>query len=1002
MSYFPRILNRSGIYRHDGRPLWAYHLTDRDFQELILEIKNATQSGLDARDCALYYAEWWKRMYNGGSPSKELIFKSINNGILYSRITPEEFYKLAREGGYRLKYKWIRSANTLYFRTLLLNGGLPLRHIKNNRTNYETFLSEILEKQPSSLQDVFEATYTHRYLPVSSQNEYIFSSCYDVVAALLNGSKKYDTIFKDDDILDEILSNLKEIAQKVESRKNFIKSKLNWYLSLSDEGGAKLSFQVLLNKEYSEDDLKTLMQVDEITSSNYYIMIENELAYKFSKTQSGNYKTYSSKTMFRISELENLPLITITGGETSKPLPHLLNSTPKLGQPSLWVKQEEGIYRYSRTPFTASNSASVLTPSTETSKGLDILGSLYELKEIQGEVNVDFQNETFLFNCGVEAFEWTIIEHYPKYVQSSSEKLISNSLSLDVFDSSGNRIPQADYHIFIKSRSARDWISKNAHYLPLGLLDIRIDYNGISARDEVFNIGKVAFEPNENNLTESSFNIRGFSQFNLEGLSNEITQTEIKSNEITFTNLAPDKREFTGIITVKLKNQKHCRLKIDIPFNGIEILAPDKSIITNSSTFCFNQLQGYRLVASPSKIISVSLYNNLRRAIRIRRTSSHLFSLIGLYDDIKLLYELGDPMNKLNFVVAEFKSDSILQKSIVFRPTTGNITLDENQDITVGSALGEIRYNAIPTRVFSKAIEDILLEPSDNLISLNHLEDYEEVIINAESENSSILLSPRIIRFKDPDEFEPGFEDYQNQLFTGQLDGESWKVISGYFQYCIDFNLPFSSFDQIKVLRQAPEVGVILMLKTLINQDDPAEYLARHFNRLESDLGICFYSISSQTWMKGVMKVSDFVFQKYQNSYLTELSDLVGLYFEYIGLTSLKQFIINGTRPQMKEGVINNADLSSVRSSLGTRVLKELPKNNFDCKDSYGIPRDNHKQIAILIDAGISVAEEISGTYLNLFGNSNEQAAMRRNIQYCKQIAPDFFERVIIQTLNRL
>jgi len=84
MSYFPRILNRSGIYRHDGRPLWAYHLTEREFQLLISEIKNSARSRLDPRDCALYYAEWWKRMYNGGTPSKETIFKSINNGVWYS------------------------------------------------------------------------------------------------------------------------------------------------------------------------------------------------------------------------------------------------------------------------------------------------------------------------------------------------------------------------------------------------------------------------------------------------------------------------------------------------------------------------------------------------------------------------------------------------------------------------------------------------------------------------------------------------------------------------------------------------------------------------------------------------------------------------------------------------------------------------------------------------------------------------------------------------------
>jgi hypothetical protein len=154
--------------------------------------------------------------------------------------------------------------------------------------------------------------------------------------------------------------------------------------------------------------------------------------------------------------------------------------------------------------------------------------------------------------------------------------------------------------------------------------------------------------------------------------------------------------------------------------------------------------------------------------------------------------------------------------------------------------------------------------------------------------------------------------------------------------------------------------------------------------------------------MKAVMRVSEFLFNKYQNPFLTELSDLVSMYFDYHGLQSLKQYVINGTKPNLINGVISNSDLSEVRSSLGTRVLKELPRDTFDCKSNYGIPVDHHKQISILIHAGITVAEELSNTNLNLFGNTSEQAAMRRDIQYCKQIAPDFFERVIIQTLNRI
>ena len=101
---------------------------------------------------------------------------------------------------------------------------------------------------------------------------------------------------------------------------------------------------------------------------------------------------------------------------------------------------------------------------------------------------------------------------------------------------------------------------------------------------------------------------------------------------------------------------------------------------------------------------------------------------------------------------------------------------------------------------------------------------------------------------------------------------------------------------------------------------------------------------------------------------------------DYHGLQSLKQYVINGTKPKLINGVISNSNLSEVRSSLGTRVLKELPRDTFDCKSNYGIQVDHHKQISIVIHAGIT-AEELSSSNLNLFGNTSEQAAMRRNIR---------------------
>src|SRR5690348_8258140 len=68
---FDIILSNRNLSTHDGRPLWKYRLTEGEFGQLRLHLMQTQWLyEIDPRDCALYYAEWWKRNYNGGSPSK--------------------------------------------------------------------------------------------------------------------------------------------------------------------------------------------------------------------------------------------------------------------------------------------------------------------------------------------------------------------------------------------------------------------------------------------------------------------------------------------------------------------------------------------------------------------------------------------------------------------------------------------------------------------------------------------------------------------------------------------------------------------------------------------------------------------------------------------------------------------------------------------------------------------------------------------------------------------
>lgn len=96
MSKFQDLLSANQLVRHSGQAIWKYGLGDNAFQQLKkMLIETRRINDLDSRDCLLYYAEWWKRCYNGGYPSKKEVFASISNGQYYNE---DDFYKSAKKG----------------------------------------------------------------------------------------------------------------------------------------------------------------------------------------------------------------------------------------------------------------------------------------------------------------------------------------------------------------------------------------------------------------------------------------------------------------------------------------------------------------------------------------------------------------------------------------------------------------------------------------------------------------------------------------------------------------------------------------------------------------------------------------------------------------------------------------------------------------------------------------------------------------------------------------
>ena len=223
MNFFQTLIQNKGLSIHDRRPLWKYFLSDQDFELLCDELRFSNEYTIDPRCAALYYGEWWKRLYNGGIPNKRNIFHSLGGNVQY-RMDHQKFYDFAKKGGQMLGFNWIVKQNTLKFKTLLLQGGLPLKHISDNESKYSNFLMSVLEEQPETIEDFIFQSDIVNLLPKSSQNDIVFENCLEIVRSILNKESIYDELLESNDTLKSISGQLKvrakELKKKISSERN--------------------------------------------------------------------------------------------------------------------------------------------------------------------------------------------------------------------------------------------------------------------------------------------------------------------------------------------------------------------------------------------------------------------------------------------------------------------------------------------------------------------------------------------------------------------------------------------------------------------------------------------------------------------------------------------------------------------------------------------------------------------------------------------------------------
>lgn len=197
-------------------------------------------------------------------------------------------------------------------------------------------------------------------------------------------------------------------------------------------------------------------------------------------------------------------------------------------------------------------------------------------------------------------------------------------------------------------------------------------------------------------------------------------------------------------------------------------------------------------------------------------------------------------------------------------------------------------------------------------------------------------------------------ENFHKELSITEFNDDVWQQVISYFKICTQYELPFSTFDQLRAISRSSEVAAKAFLLLGINQVDPIEYVQKDIPELEKDLGFCFHWIAVSHWGgNSINEISQLIGDQYYSSIL----EIISNYMSNNGLESLFRIMSD---PNLKTEPVLQSHIINLRSQLGKRVLNELPYNSPKISKDYNIQIEDHNQVRLLIQSPIAAAESIN------------------------------------------
>lgn len=1062
-TFFKSILTSRGLHSAPI-PLWKLEIDDSEYSELKAEIKRASANNFKdcEEECALFYAESWRREYSGGAVSKEMIASFAG---IYSWRADDMFHR-AKDALTSLKVPVIQLNANHYFRTLLLQGGLPITRLVQNKNGFDAFqrfLKGLLASFSRLEVDWDDVEFVKhlscvRYLPKSYKNDNIYAVSLQIVRAIVEEKEELLPYKADMKELKYLTDSLKRENDRIKKIVITHPLSIDWSFAIrKSEQGESLGvfrYEFRETKTITSDMVKGL-NPDECSQFDLFVSRQYVATYKKTKEEDLNgktlavYKRVCQNNRAFIWKGECSVVVELVCDNGDELFPSVVNGeAPDLEIPQILFKEDGEYYRLQKSAEVTECIA--LYPSShwntdcgELSKDVSVNEKSYLYFEIADGCAVSFssdsgdqvelKNEMSKFSAiyGIDCLPW---------LESSNFIVTSKSPRICVYDENGELVNVNK----IEYRNCNGaWLKYTGKQnLQFGLVEFKVEFpDGKLDRKSFYFIGDLKFKSENATVNSATICCDKRSDVKIVAVNVPEIGCEIKqTNNSIAWNLT--KRNNIQKCSSTIPFEIHCSgnpvLKISVPspFKGLSLVKNNDELVPSNAILSFNEFPDYQILCFGKKQYEVKIscgdyeiHQTVKNGIiplsTFEKSINQVRNLIGenpFVPSSGVMLRIGDRSYKIRYFPLDSKvNDSgcveirtldfgwIMVKSnvkILFRDGVSNSCVIPKGNLW-GCKLFKPEDDYLPLAVFPLDSTDCGFrfpkETADgDYLVFSDIYDKQRIIPKLYRIEGGALYAEQGSRLKNS---ECAIQDWIEILETSDVcDDKTWGKVIQLLEVAEKHSLPFKSFNAVSASVSSPMLVTKLLLRVFC--EGKIEELSSAIFKMEEEYAMAIHWTRPKILGNEILAVGKnypaYAWSSFVSKFLEAVSELLASSLDS-KIGELMLTFLKGNLQNVNPDQLSNAEINSYRAkAVGMNANgdnSDLPKTVLNLKKCYYANQQEMLPYQkTMIDSPLYVYEYTQGTNETLWNADPDSMKRRRVICFYQR----YFKFVYYEILTKM